>query len=99
MAQNGRARCGECRRLVREEDTAEVTGMAGGNWQRAAVRRSRRVCRECTQHQVDYARAGQAEGRNCPVNTSHFDWERAANVFGIEVSGLKANQMTDRVCK
>lgn len=91
-----RARCGNCGRSFPEDETALVQGSAAGNYRRANRRTQRRVCRSCTQQRVDYARTGQSSGGNTPLNSSHINWEQAARAFGIEITGLRTSQMTDR---
>ncbi len=97
MSRNPRARCGDCGRSHPEEETTLVHGHAQGSYRRAGRRTWRRVCRDCTQRRVDYARAGQEEGRNTPLDSHAFSYSEAAKTFGISITGLRLSQMSDRV--
>jgi hypothetical protein len=83
-----RKRCGNCGRTRPEHDTTLVQGKRGGDYRHAARSALRRVCRTCTAEQVDYARRGQAEGRNVPLNTARIRWAQAADHFGISRGDL-----------
>lgn len=91
-----RYRCTQCERSRPESETTLVQGFIGGDFRRSKRRGWRRVCRDCTQHQVDYARTQQEQGFNTPLNTSRIVWEQAARHFGIDIAGLRTHQMTDR---
>ena len=89
-------KCYECGKRSPESDTALVQAWVGGNYRRGNRCTKVRVCRSCTQSRVDYARTGQAEGRNCPINGT-IKWAQSAKQLGIVISGLRLDQMTDRV--
>lgn len=90
-----RLRCSECGRRRPEEETALVPGQRSGNYRRAGARALRRVCRECTFQAVEFSRERQAEGRNTPLNRGGIEWEKAARVFGITITGLRTSPTTD----
>jgi hypothetical protein len=88
-------KCHECGKRKPEDDTVLIQARVGGDYRRSTRWGTIRVCRDCTQAHVDYVNAEQAKQRNTPLNDRIY-WQQAANFFGIVVSGLKLNQMTDR---
>ena len=85
-----RYRCGECGRSRPDEETTRVHGHSTGDYRRAGRRIWRRVCRDCTQRRVDYARQAQTGEVpfNAPVDSHHVVWSQAASDFGIDLTGL-----------
>lgn len=89
-------KCHECGKSRPEEETTLVSAKTGGDYRRAMSRREVRVCFDCTVDRVGFVRGAQAKGENSPVN-DRTRWEDAAYHFGIDIEGLRLNQMTDRV--
>jgi hypothetical protein len=79
-------RCSECGRM--KPLTTLIPAQVGGDYRRSPRSGHKRVCSDCTQEHVDYARRGQEENRNTPIDTYRMTWSVAVREFQIDAEGL-----------